>query len=246
VEDGPDQDPEPRPSYAAKARGATEAAILSAAAELFAERSPARVSIREIAARAEVNHSLVHRYFGTKAQLLDAVIRESSRSYTAAIETSDDPAESFRAGFLYAGQEDPAAAALARAVLDGSVRVGEGGGFPGMARHIALLDDAIAKRGAIAAHPPAIIAASAFAFIGGWFILEDWLVPAAGLQDRDRDALRREVADLLGNFIADAAGLDRQQSENLPADLASEIPAGGLGDAVDEEPLQAELDRTRS
>jgi TetR/AcrR family transcriptional regulator, repressor for neighboring sulfatase len=245
VENGPDQDPESRPSVP-KARTATEEAILSAAAELFAERSPARVSIREIAARAEVNHSLVHRYFGTKAQLLEAVIRRSSRSYTAAIEASDDPAESFRAGFLYAGQDDPAAAALARAVLDGSLRVGEGGGFPGMARHIALLERAMAKRGIPPVHSPVVIAASAFAFIGGWFILEEWLVSAAGLQDRDRDALRREVADLLGDCVAYAAELDRPEPENLPADLASAIPAGGLGDAVDEEPLQAELGSTRS
>ncbi|QUR66507.1 TetR/AcrR family transcriptional regulator [Mycobacterium spongiae] len=50
------------------------AAVLEAAADLFADRGPAATSIRDIAARSKVNHGLVFRHFGTKEQLVGAVL----------------------------------------------------------------------------------------------------------------------------------------------------------------------------
>jgi AcrR family transcriptional regulator len=49
-------------------------ALLDAAIELFAARGPASVSIRDVARHAGVHHSLVHRHFGTKDDLLAEVI----------------------------------------------------------------------------------------------------------------------------------------------------------------------------
>jgi TetR/AcrR family transcriptional regulator, repressor for neighboring sulfatase len=51
------------------------AALLEAATELFAERGIGRVSVREVAATAGVNVGLVHRYVGTKAELVGATVR---------------------------------------------------------------------------------------------------------------------------------------------------------------------------
>ena len=121
--------------------------VLEAAAELFAERSPRLVSIREIAERANVKHSLIHRHFGTKAQLLDEVIKHSSRDYVQKIVAIADPAEAFREGFLYGAEEHPEAAATARAVLAGYAPADAERSFPMMARHVKLLEDAVA------AHP---------------------------------------------------------------------------------------------
>lgn len=50
-------------------------ALLDAATELFARRGPSNVSVRDIAARAGVNHGLVHRHFGSKDNLLGEVMR---------------------------------------------------------------------------------------------------------------------------------------------------------------------------
>src|SRR3974377_840276 len=50
------------------------AAILAAATDMFAERGPAATSIRDIAARSNVNHGLVFRHFGAKEQLVGAVL----------------------------------------------------------------------------------------------------------------------------------------------------------------------------
>lgn len=54
------------------------AAVVIAATELFAERPPGAVTVREIAERAQVNHALVHRYFGTKEDLMRAVLEHNA------------------------------------------------------------------------------------------------------------------------------------------------------------------------
>ncbi|HWG99960.1 MAG TPA: TetR family transcriptional regulator [Pilimelia sp.] len=53
----------------------TREAILGAARDAFAERGYDSASIRNIAARAEVDPALVHHYFGTKEQLFFATIQ---------------------------------------------------------------------------------------------------------------------------------------------------------------------------
>jgi len=50
-------------------------AVTAAAERLFRERSPANVTLREIAAEAGVNYSLVYRYFGTKEAVLASVFQ---------------------------------------------------------------------------------------------------------------------------------------------------------------------------
>src|ERR1700761_3311655 len=59
------------------------AAVMQAASELFAEKGPAATSIREVAARAGVNHGLLHRHFGSKRQLLAATLQYLADSAVA-------------------------------------------------------------------------------------------------------------------------------------------------------------------
>ncbi|QRP47398.1 TetR/AcrR family transcriptional regulator [Amycolatopsis sp. FDAARGOS 1241] len=56
--------------------GRTRAALLKAAAELFAERGFAQATIRDIGERAGVDSAMIARYFGGKAQLYVAVLHE--------------------------------------------------------------------------------------------------------------------------------------------------------------------------
>jgi AcrR family transcriptional regulator len=56
--------------------GRTRAALLKAAAELFAERGFAHATIRDIGERAGVDSAMIARYFGGKAQLYVAVLQK--------------------------------------------------------------------------------------------------------------------------------------------------------------------------
>src|ERR1700761_8898352 len=74
-------------------RAEVAAAILAAATELFAERGPAATSIRDIAARSNVNHGLVFRHFGTKDQLIGAVLNHLGATTNALQKAGATPAE---------------------------------------------------------------------------------------------------------------------------------------------------------
>src|SRR5690242_2767504 len=54
-------------------RAEVMAAVLDAATELFADKGPDAVTVREVADRASVNHALIHRHYGTKQELLRVV-----------------------------------------------------------------------------------------------------------------------------------------------------------------------------
>ncbi len=57
--------------------------ILDMAEQLFAERGPARTSLRAITAAAEVNLASVHYYFGSKAGLIKAVFERRIKPMNA-------------------------------------------------------------------------------------------------------------------------------------------------------------------
>lgn len=54
--------------------------MLAAARDLLAERGPDGFTVRDVAARAQVNHALVHRHFGTKADVLEQVLTDQAAS----------------------------------------------------------------------------------------------------------------------------------------------------------------------
>ena len=70
---------------------AVRRAVLDAAADLFARRDVEGVSLRDIAAAADVQLALIGRYIGTRAELIDAVFDDLSASL--ARELTDRPLE---------------------------------------------------------------------------------------------------------------------------------------------------------
>ena len=65
-------------------------ALVEAAIELFGTRGPDAVSLREIAAKAQVNYGLIHHYVGTKDDLISLALRTVSAQSTERFAT-DDP-----------------------------------------------------------------------------------------------------------------------------------------------------------
>jgi AcrR family transcriptional regulator len=62
---------------------ASRAALLDAAAGLFAERGYDRTTVRDIAGRAGVNQALLFRYFGSKEALFTAVVARTGQDVLA-------------------------------------------------------------------------------------------------------------------------------------------------------------------
>ena len=72
-------------------REQVRSAVLTATSALVAERGPDGFSVRDIAARAGVNHALVHRHFGTKADVLEQMLAADAEVVVAAVIDSGLP-----------------------------------------------------------------------------------------------------------------------------------------------------------
>lgn len=77
------------------------ASILAAASEVFAERGLSRVTLRDVAAAADVAKSVVLYYFGDReqliAELLDAVLTPLLDAQREAVDSAGDPRDQLRA-----------------------------------------------------------------------------------------------------------------------------------------------------
>lgn len=74
--------------------------ILKAALALFADRPADQVSVEEVAAAAAASPALVHHYFGSRAQLVQAVLRATADELiaTLAVDAAAPPAEQLATG----------------------------------------------------------------------------------------------------------------------------------------------------
>ncbi|WP_343600644.1 helix-turn-helix domain-containing protein [Mycobacterium sp.] len=156
-------------------------AILTAAAELFAERGPAATSIRDIAARSKVNHGLVFRHFGTKEQLVGAVLDYLGMNLTGLLEAGA-PAEDVEAAL------DRQLRVMARTLLDGYPAGRLQSRFPNVAP---LLDQVRPRHDSELGARLAV--ANALAFQVGWRLFEPLLRSAVGIDDMTDADLRRAV-----------------------------------------------------
>jgi TetR/AcrR family transcriptional regulator, repressor for neighboring sulfatase len=157
------------------------AAILNSAGQMFAERGPAAASIRDIAAGARVNHGLVFRHFGTKEQLVAAVLDHLATHLTRLIDDGA-PADEIEA----AGARQ--LRVIARALLDG-FPVGQlQTSFPAAAR---LLDEIRPRYRSD--DDARLAAANAIALLLGWQLFGPFLRSAIGLQDLPQDKLRASI-----------------------------------------------------
>jgi TetR/AcrR family transcriptional regulator, repressor for neighboring sulfatase len=164
------------------------AAVLDAAAQLFAERGPAATSIRDVAARSKVNHGLVFRHFGTKDQLVGAVLDHLAGRITALVD-ADAPADELQQAV------DRHARVVARTLLDGYPAGELQSGFPNMAQLLERVrprfaDDRSAR----------LATANAVALQLGWNLFRPFLASALQLDDVEDDELKAAVADAVARL----------------------------------------------
>jgi AcrR family transcriptional regulator len=198
------------PPASTKARGREEvrAAVLAAAGELFAERGPSAVSVRDIASRAGVNHGLIHRHFGSKEGLLretlelmaGEIANQMPRSSAAGSRSEAGPNGEMGYRMLdLVVERSPYWRILARQLLDG-IPVSE------IQRRFPVVEQMIADRGGSPGdgdRETRLDVASLIAMSLGWLVFEPFIVEATGLAGEDTKTLRRDLLARVGHRPSD-------------------------------------------
>ena len=105
---------------AERGRAEVEARLVAAGVELLADRTPAAISGRQLAARAGVNYGLIHHYFGSTAEVLEHASRQIRDEFYAA-ESGPDSMPDFFSMRVHPGY----VRALTRVALDAKLALAD-------------------------------------------------------------------------------------------------------------------------
>lgn len=182
-------------------------AVLDAATVLFAARGPASVSVRDIAAAAHINHALVHRHFGTKHDMLRAVLTRAAQEMATVAAAASDSRTGIARLFAASVEHEMYWRALARAILDGEDPRALQQEFPTIQRLIELLhaEQQPLRRSTPRPSSPSldarVVVGTLSALILGWLVFEPYLLAATGLIEHDREEVRQQVVQMLQSMV---------------------------------------------
>jgi AcrR family transcriptional regulator len=187
----------------------TRQVILAAARELFAAHGVDGVSVRDIAARAGVNHALVHRYFGAKDDMVAAILLAEGQRMSALGRPEADARTSLaalREVLLHALSEGRTSLLLMlRAEIDGLVPERMLGGEPLQPLVIlqAWLAERVPEGSRLDTQALTMVVGAAMM---GLVSCRPMLAAGAGAAEVDEDELLRRCVDVLVGFAAAAIG----------------------------------------
>jgi len=176
-------------------------ALVAAAMELFSLRGPTAVSVRQVAARAGVNHALVFRHFGSKDGLIQAVWDRVVEDLAGRVVRAPDY-QGFTALTEALAESETIWRLLVRAILDGKGETIAANPY----RFVDAMVWATARgqeAGMVETRIHARLVVAMVCAMGiGWLIFHPVLIPLLGLPDREpaqhRQALRNTAVQLLG------------------------------------------------
>lgn len=177
------------------------AALIDTAAELFSKHGVEAVSIRDIAAHANVNHGLIHRHFGTKETLRRKTqehLAEEVRDEIGLPETFQD---ALIKGFDGLQRVPAYWRVLARTFLDGEEHGDVQSDFPFVQYLMHLARDGQANGKVKADLDARYLVAAVLAFGLGMLVFERFILPGTGLDGIPVEEVTREMTTLLMTFI---------------------------------------------
>lgn len=194
--------PTPRPRADGRTRAPNHtpdeirALLVAATVELLSEGPAAEVTVRAIATRAGVQHSLIARHFTSKDELVAVALGELAAEYQAVVDGGDGPADGYLRALDHLRANPTAAVAMASG---GSARAGSSpeDRFPGYATHLGQ----IIAAGAPDDEHTRLVAGVAMALVAGWTFLEPIVLAAADLEHLDPDAVQDEIAGIVTRLI---------------------------------------------
>jgi AcrR family transcriptional regulator len=193
----------PTPRRERLAADDTRSLLVAAFVEFLKTRSLESISVREVAAAAGVNHGLVHRYFGSKAALVEAAVQQVSEELHRG---TPEHAGMSAATFATLRQRPELARLVARACLD-DLKDLLGPAAPPRVRleEIVRPIRAAAERAGAKDVDPYLLNALASSALLGWFVFKPLLEKGFGLR-KDADD---QLAALLARLDALVVGLAR-------------------------------------
>jgi len=159
-------------------------AVLDAAATLFALRGIDAVSLREVAAEADVNLTLIRRYVGSRDDLIDAVFAHVSEQLAQAV--AEHP---------LAGQGHGPDTVMGKWVRIGAALAISGRPMSAQAirNPVEAIAESLVTGYGLSSQAARVRAAQIVATALGWRIFEGYLVEAAGLGGVPVEVLREEL-----------------------------------------------------
>jgi len=188
-----------------RSREEVSRALIHATAALLAERSSGHVTVRDIAARAGVNPTLIHRYFGTKHNLMQAAIESAQGRMAVSVEQMSDVVEG-AAGVVHAVLEEKEfVAGLARATLDG-VLDDLPSGNPVMAGLVERFAAEFERRGTGGEREARVLVACLGSAAVGYALFGDFIRRGTGLDGEPLAQVEAELVKRLQDLARAALG----------------------------------------
>ena len=171
-------------------------ALIDAAATLASERGSGHVTVRDIATRAGVNATFVHRYYGSKQNLMRAAMVRAQERLAARIAEVPDVVEGAAAIVHATLGEREFIATLTRATLDG-VFAEIPTGNPALAVLVERFQRQAAAGGGGGRHDPRVVVACLSAATVGYALLGDYIRHGTGLEGRPDEEVEAMLVDVL-------------------------------------------------
>lgn len=183
-----------------RSREEVSEALVEAAATLAGERGSGHVTVRDIAARAGVNTTFVHRYFGSKKRLMRAAVQRAQERLASQINEVPDIAEGGSAILHATLGERELIATLIRAALDGGI-----GDLPVPNPATSALAERFVQESASRGggrHDPRVVVTCLSATAVGYALLGGYFRHSAGLGGYTDDEVEAMVAEVLHDVAA--------------------------------------------
>ena len=179
-----------------------KAALIEAGISLFAERGIAAVTVRDLAAAANVNHSMLFRYFGNKDGLVEAVFQTIFERMGMVEEPTDTFGEEMLGKSIQAIIETPQLwRLLTYAVLDDRISLLRKIRSPYMQETVKRLAQRQADGAIIDDIDPRVLLTSGMALGLGWLVFENLLNDMAGLKAKDRRWVKQQIDELWAHTL---------------------------------------------
>lgn len=171
------------------------AALTQSTLELL-ETGGLDITIRDISTRANVPHSLVARYFGSKEGLITEAIATTLPDDQELAASLDCPAAAAAAVFDSMFDRPERIRILAQLLNSGMASGEIRSEAPLLEALVRLIEEQSPE-----VPDPRIAAAAVGALCGGWLIFESFVLEHTGLADEDVDKVRAQVRELLPRLL---------------------------------------------